>query len=258
MWLHALAVVGGGLQARNAQQVGDGFGVAGEHQAVAAVQHLVGLHHADQLPVALDFHQEYPAQVAQARLADGLAHQRPARGDGDLQGKFPRVVEAGVVASVRQQAGEEQQHKGGARQRHRQACGGDAEQAEAGLAGHDLVLAVDHQVGAGADHGQCAAQNRGITEGNHQFRRSDIDAPCPAGNGRNQGRDDRGVVEKATEGDNRGYDAPQGSALGLRAAQQAVDQQVDAAGPLNAGGDHEHGGHGNEARVAEAGQQLAG
>ena len=196
--------------------------------------------------------------MAQAGLLDRFPHQRAAGGDRHLQGEFTEIGKGGRLLAVGQQARERQQQEGQPHQRHRQAQGGDVGQLEDRLAGQHLVLAVDHQVGAGADHGQRAAQDGAVTQWNHQLGRCHADPPRPGVQCRDHGGHQRRVVEQAAERSRRCGDAQLCPTHIGRAPQQAVDQQIDASRCVQTGSDHEHGGDGDQPRVAESGQRLLG
>ena len=142
----------------------------------------------------------------------------------------PSVTEkkpdARVAPPLRQPAGKEQPHEGGARECHRQPHRCDSEQGKPVGAGQAAILTVHHEVGAGAHQCQRATENRGVAQRNHQLGRRDIDAPRPAVHGRNHGGNDGRVVEKGAEQRHRRKQAQHGAARGGGPAQQALHNQL--------------------------------
>ena len=208
--------------------------------------------------------------MSQTGLFDRLADQRTARLDLHLDGVLARVgyrrQRRPPVGQKPMAAGHDQPHAG---HRARHANPGDVEHSQparhvrrhaGGLL--RLVGAYQHtvyqQIGAGADQRAHAAENRGVAQGNHQFRRGDAVFFSPFVDGRNQHCDDRRVVYERAEYGRRRHQSPRRPAHRIGIAEKSLGQPGDCPGFNHAGRDDEEQPDSNHSLVGEAGQGVLG
>jgi len=83
------------------QQIGDGLGISGKDQPVAAAQVLFGGYRRHHAAIPFDFHQVKALKLPESGLAHGLAHQRPTVGNRHFQGELPHGTEFLLIFPVR-------------------------------------------------------------------------------------------------------------------------------------------------------------
>ena len=240
------------------QKVGNSLGVAGENQPIAAPKAFFRGHRRHHAAIPLDLDEVQPLQLTQPGLSDTLAHQRPIEGNRHLQCELPHGTEFLLILTVRQRPWQDQKHDGDANNSNRQSDSSDGKDRETALPCQLLILAVDHQVGAGANQRQSTPQNGGVTQGNHQLRGRYADLAGPGMDRRNHGGHYRGIVEEATQQRDRERDTGLRRAHRARRPEEVVDNQVHPTGMVNARRDHEHGNHRDQPTVTESGKGLIG
>ncbi|MCY1545404.1 hypothetical protein D9M68_813450 [compost metagenome] len=160
--------------------------------------------------------------------------------------------------AVRQQAAAEQHQvdeTDGAEGQGRRGDLEHAERLEAGLARH----AVHQDVGGGADHGQHAAQHRGIGQRDQQFRRRAAGTFGQGDGYRGEDGYHRGVVEEGRHHQGRDHQACEhaGGAVAHQVT-EPVAKGIDATCALQRCREYEHAGDGYGGGVGKHAEHVVG
>ena len=149
-------------------KIDDRCDIAHEHEPVVGLQDLIGPDRRKDRAAALDLGEIQARQVPEPRLLDRLARQRPAGGDGHLDGVRASIARGRQHRrAFGQQPLADREHVEQPDARDRHADERDREQPERVVAGRG-PLAVNDKVGARADERARAAEDGGVAERDHE------------------------------------------------------------------------------------------
>ena len=227
-------------------------------------QHVVGLERLAQRrpPGAAQLHHledRHVVLLAEPAVENRRAHQGRVAADSHLRHVLTQVIYGGDLShpTVRQQPSPEQQEKGHSRREEDQAHPGELEHAERPVPGL-LGDRADQQIRRGADQGAHPSELGGVGQGNQQLRRRQ---PAAVGEDGHQGDEDghgRGVVHERRHHGDRAHDDHQRRVVVPAEPHHQTPDRRRRSRLLQTGAQHEHGGHGQGGRVAEAREPLLG